>query len=644
MDMNPDIPRTKFGFGEFTFDPRSGELFDGQKTALLRPQVAKLLTLLLSNANNIVSREEIRNCLWGSHTIVEFEEGISACMRQLRVVLNDGTTGTRYIQTISRRGYKFVYPVTVQETGAIATQKTENHQAQLPSQLKMQASARSQNGKRWLLSSVLILFISGVAGVLAVAHYKYRVEFFTRPNPAPQNPVIAVLPFTNLSTNAANTVLGASIASELIDLLGPIAPTRLGVIADTSTMHYAGNHKTIKTIGQELGANYVLEGAITQDTQSIHISARLITTADQSYVWGDEYDLDAKYQSDKFQQVVVKIAAHLASLLAPDASIKPLEFTSNRDAAFAYQLGRYLLVQGDYGKARDYCEKSITLDPGFAAAYTCTARALMGLPSMSVAQVDSAKKLVQQALRLNSESSEAHLLQGSLDLFYDWNPSAAEPEISEALRHNPGNAWAWQAQAAYYSAMGENLAMRRIMATAQDLDPVSMRISSNSAVLFYIDRQYDRAEQYARTGINLMPDNELARHILILTLLGEGRYADSVRQAVLEMQYLGATPADITQVQTGNKRALVSYFNWYTKTLVTQSANKLTSLFLADAYMHLGQPQRAFAVLNETVKQHEISTLIPFMSVWPSLHPLCKEAKFASLTHQLGQTGCTLNR
>ncbi|MGH8308137.1 MAG: winged helix-turn-helix domain-containing protein, partial [Gammaproteobacteria bacterium] len=113
MDITPDIPRTKFAFGEFVFDPRSGELRDGQKTTLLRPQVAKLLTLLLSHADNIVSREEIRNYLWGSKAVVEFEEGISACMRQLRVALNDGTTGTRYIQTISRRGYKFVFPVTV---------------------------------------------------------------------------------------------------------------------------------------------------------------------------------------------------------------------------------------------------------------------------------------------------------------------------------------------------------------------------------------------------------------------------------------------------------------------------------------------------------------------------------------------------
>ncbi|MGH8283721.1 MAG: winged helix-turn-helix domain-containing protein [Gammaproteobacteria bacterium] len=641
MDTTPDIPRTKFAFGEFVFDPRSGELRDGQKTALLRPQVAKLLTLLLSHADNIVSREEIRNCLWGSKAVVEFEEGISACMRQLRVALNDGTTGTRYIQTISRRGYKFVFPVTeLDEKHA-----NEDHVAIVPPLTPMSPAAVAKRSKKPRLIPLIVIVLLGVAAiVLAVAHYQYRVQFFTRTIPAPQHPVIAVLPFTNLSTNSANTILGASIASELIDLLGPIAPNRLGVIADTSTMHYAGGDKTIKAIGQDLGASYVLEGSITQNSKFIHLSARLIRAADQSYVWGNEYDLDIKYQNSVFQQTVTQIATHVASLLAPDASIQPLEFTGNRDASLAYQLGRYLLVQGDSTKAHSYCSKAMTLDPDFAAAYVCTTQSLMALENLSSQQVETAKGLVKKALQLNGDSSDAHLLQGSLDLFYDWNPAAAEPEIKEALRHNPGNAWAWQAQAAYFSVMGQNQQMRQAMAMAQSLDPVSTRISANSAVLFYIDRQYDEAEQYARTGLNLMPGNALLRHVLLLTLLGEGRYAQAAQQAVLEMQYAHAAPADIVRVRTGNQRALVEYFNWYAKTLASQPADKLSAVFLADAYMHLGQPQQALKVLNDTVQQHAVSTLITFMSVWPSLHPLCRENAFVALTHRLGQPGCVLNK
>ncbi|MDE2460039.1 MAG: winged helix-turn-helix domain-containing protein, partial [Gammaproteobacteria bacterium] len=543
MNTSPDTARSKFAFGEFVFDPGSGELHDGGKTALLRPQVAKLLTLLLERAGNIVSREDIRNHLWSSHTVVEFEEGISACMRQLRVALNDGATGTRYIQTISRRGYKFIYPVS-----AFDGETVPRAVAVASPMLALAAPVRRR--WRWPLLGAAIVVVLVIVAALAVAHYRYRVEFFTQaPLPAVAHPVIAILPFSNLSGNPTNTILGASIASELIDLLGPIAPSRLGVIADTSSMHYVGGERTIKTIGEELGASYVLEGAITQNPQYIHVSARLIRAADQSYVWGNEYDLDIKYPSSAFQQTVVQIATHVASLLAPDASVKPLEFTSNRQAALDYQLGRYVLLQGDDARAGDYCRQASTLDPDFAAAYVCSAQALLVMNSLSAQQLSEIKQLVRKALLLNKDYSDAHLLQGTLDLFYDWNPAAAEPEIRAALRHNPGNAWAWQAQAAYYSAMGQNQEMSQAMAIAQSLDPVSMRISLNSAVLFYIDRQYDVAGQYAQTAIGLKPADELARHLLVLILLGEGHYADAAQQAALDMQYAGAAPADIARVR-----------------------------------------------------------------------------------------------
>lgn len=637
MDISPDTSHRKFAFGEFVFDARSGELYDGQKTALLRPQVAKLLTLLLEHAGNIVSREEIRNCLWSSHTVVEFEEGISACMRQLRVALNDGATGTRYIQTISRRGYKFIFPVSIPEGGAASPPS----QAGITRMPAVPTTGLPNSRRSGWIPAVVILLVLMVIAALAVAHYRYRVQFFTQaPLPVVSHPVIAVLPFTNLSANPANKILGASIASELIDLLGPVAPNRLGVIADTSSMHYADGDKTIKTIGQELGASYVLEGAITQNPQFIHVSARLIRAADQSYVWGNEYNLDLKYANNAFQQTVVQIATHVASLLAPDASVKPLEFTANRQAALDYQLGRYVLLQGDNLKAENYCRQAMALDQNFSAAFVCTAQALLAMNSLSVQQVNEAKGLVNRALALNADSSDAHLLQGSLDLFYDWNPAQAEPQIRAALRHNPGNAWAWQAQAAYYSSQGRNQEMRESMSIAQSLDPVSMRISLNSAVLFYIDRQYDVAGQYAQTAIGLKPDDELARHLLVLVLLGEGHYADATQQAALEMRYAGAAPADIAQVRAGSQKSLVDYFDWYVKTFASQPPDKLTAVFLADAYMHLGQPQPALKILSDTVHGREVSILIPFMSVWPGLHPLCRDPAFASLTQQLGQPGC----
>ena len=185
--------------------------------------------------------------------------------------------------------------------------------------------------------------------------------------------------------------------------------------------------------------------------------------------------------------------------------------------------------------------------------------------------------------------------------------------------------------------------MRESMSIAQNLDPVSDECVGYSALFFYIDRQYDMAEKYAKVSVNLKADDELARHILILALLGEGKYVEAAQQAVSEMQYAHATSSETLLVRAGNQSALVNYFRWYAATSALQPPDKLTAVFLADAYMHLGEPQQAVNVLSNTIKQHAVSILIPFISVWPSLHPLCSNAAFAAMVHQLGQPGCALD-
>lgn len=626
--------KPQYAFGEFLFMPDSGELHEGGKLIQLRPQVAKLLELLLRNANALVTRDDIRHCLWGDKTVVEFEEGISACMRQLRVALNDGVSGTRYIQTISRRGYRFIFPVSV-VSGAPAP---AGNGGAMPVALPATAVARRRG--RWPVLGVALV---GVAVIVALLVYFEAGALRARKTPAaPPQFTIAVLPFANLSSNQKNTILGASIANDLIDLLGPIAPDRLNLIADTSTTHYASSNQTIKQIGAELGAAYVLEGSIMPLAHGVQVSARLIRASDQRYVWGDEYTLAEDYPNSDYQQMLVRIASQVAGLLAPDAEVQPLAYTANRAAAADFELGRYLFSQGEFTKSDAYCRKASGLDPNFAAAYLCSAEALLAPRNLSDAQVQTARHLISRGLQLDPHSAEAHLLQGRIAMFFDWNPSTAGGELKQALRLKPGDARILQAYAAYLSANGQNREMQQTMELAQGLDPVSASVSSDYALFLFIARQYDQAEQHAGLSLSLNPADDVARHLVVLGLLGEGHYAAAAQAAAEEMQYRQATAADIARMRSGNQAALVNYFRWYAQTLAGAPPDKLTAVFLADAYMHLGQQDQALAVLESTVRQRAVSTLIPFISVWPSLHPLCRNPAFASMTRQLGQPGCAV--
>jgi DNA-binding winged helix-turn-helix (wHTH) protein/TolB-like protein len=644
--MNPQEPiRVQYTFGQYVFDPHSGELNDGQKTAQLRPQVGKLLELLLRNANVTVSREEIKNHLWGSHIVVEFEEGISACVRQLRIALNDGAAGTRYIQTISRRGYKFVFPVSVSEDGKALERRA---QAAATAAAHVTATASPTVPPAAVPPRLRPVFYAAILLALLAAVVVLAWLYFGRPRTSNYVPgvegspstVVAVLPFDNLSPSPDNGVLGASISNEVINLLGPIAPDRLGVIASTSTAHYLKGGETIKQIGQELGANYVLEGSISQQAKAFHISARLIRVADQSYVWGDEYDLDSDYSGSIYRQLVIHIATQVAALLAPNATVKPMAFTNNRDAALAFQSGRYLLTQGQPDKAYTDCQKAIGLDPGFAAAYACAARALLRGPQMDAADLDKVRSLVAKAASLDGSSAESQLLKGQLNMYYDWDLDAAGSEFKESLRLNPGDAWAWQSYAGYLVAVGRKSGMQNALDTARALDPVSVGSSDDTTLLAYLNSQYLQAEVSALTNTGLDADDTLAMHLLTLSLLGNGKYAAAAEQALAEMQALKAPAEEVSKVKAAGRGALVDYFNWYVAQASHTPTDRYRAVFLADAYMHLGQPDQAYAVLAQAVQQKAISTLVPFLSVWPSLKPLCTRPDFLTLTKRLGQVGC----
>lgn len=634
----------RYAFGSFVFDPASGELREHGKVTQLRPQVATLLELLLRNPDSIVSREEIRNTLWDEKVVVEFEEGISACVRQLRVALNDGVSGVRYIQTVARRGYKFVAPVRMLSAEEAATELEAGTAPQEPVHAETEPRLVPQPRVRRSKTMIAGVAIAGVIVIVAISTYFY-IRTTSKPVdnvPSYRKAVVAVLPFDNLSGNAHNAVVGASIANDLIDLLGPIAPKRMAVIAYTSVMQLSASRQNARQIGQQLGADYIVEGSISQNRDTLQISARLIRTDNQRYIWGDEFDLDLHDSDRSYQEVAIRIASQIAKLLAPDATVKPAAYTHSGAAASAYETGRLLAEQGQRQKAYQSCAKASALDPDFAVAYVCQANLLLTDPNVSAGKVEQARKLVRRALHLDDELSSAHSLQGLLDFSYDWNLSGAHDEFRSALRLNPADPFAWQGYAAYLAAMGQKRRMQRALEIMQSLDPVSNNAAFDTALFYYVAGDYDQAVKRARISVSLNGTDETARHLLLLSLLGKGDYAEASRQAVVDMRLSGATAADIRAVQASKSVSLVNYFRWYTGRLSGGPSNRTSAVFLADAYMHLGQSDAALTVINDAVSQHQFSMLIPFVSVWPTLKPLCKEPRFIALTNELGQPGCML--
>jgi len=220
-------------FGVFELDSKNGELRKGGSLVRLKPQPLKLLTLLVSQAGDVVPRDDIQQQLWGSGTFIDFEQGVNHCIRQIRVALGDDALHPRFVQTLPRRGYRFLHtPLgTDARDGTLRT---------------------------------------GLENV--------------------ERLVLAVLPFENLSGDRREDHLGYGLTDELITQLGRAYPLALGVVSRCSIRGYRNSGKPIAEVGRELGADYIVEGSVRRSVDRVRICAQLVDARHQTHLWAAPYE------------------------------------------------------------------------------------------------------------------------------------------------------------------------------------------------------------------------------------------------------------------------------------------------------------------------------------------------------------------
>jgi TolB-like protein len=220
-------------FGVFELDSKNGELRKGGSLVRLKPQPLKLLMLLVSQAGDVVARDDIQQQLWGSGTFIDFEQGVNHCIRQIRMALGDDAVHPRYVQTLPRRGYRFLQAPRLPETR----------------------------------------------------------EALIRPGPdTAERLVLAVLPFENLSGDGREDYLGDGLTDELITQLGRAHPEALGVVSRCSIKGYRDSGKPVAEVGRELGANYIVEGSVRRSVDRVRICAQLVDARHQTQLWAAPYD------------------------------------------------------------------------------------------------------------------------------------------------------------------------------------------------------------------------------------------------------------------------------------------------------------------------------------------------------------------
>jgi TolB-like protein/DNA-binding winged helix-turn-helix (wHTH) protein/Flp pilus assembly protein TadD len=452
-----------FRFGVFEVDTRTGEIRKQGRPVRLRGRPFDILVLLLESGGEAMTRDDLRHRLWPADTFVDFDHGLNSAMNRLREALGDSAENPRFIETLPKRGYRFIAPIVVVEAARPRTERAPSDASADPQRGGPEAVPAatppvvSQTARPAVRARHRIVIAIGAA-VVAVAAVAGAWIIGRNANLAASKMTLAVLPFQNLTADSTQEFFTDGFTEEMIAELGKLDPDRLGVIARTTTMLYKNAGKNIGQIKQDLGVDYVLEGSIRRSGNRVRITAQLIQTNDMTHLWAESYDRDVSDVLAIQSEVAMKIARSLTlALQRPRGERGPL--TSASFSAYELCLrARFFREQATEEGARraiEYFERAIAVDPGYAPAHAGIADAyrLLGAPGWEVEPpstlLPKAKAAAERALALDMQSAEAHAVLAMVRFNYDWDLPGATREIEEAIRLNPNSAQSHQ----YYSSI-----------------------------------------------------------------------------------------------------------------------------------------------------------------------------------------------
>jgi len=636
-----------FRFGPFELSLRTRELCKHGIKLKLRPQPFQVLTALVERAGDVVTREELRELLWSSETFVDFEQGLNTSIKELRAVLNDTAEAPQYVATVPKVGYRIIVPVHVV---SVAESSEPELGLKLPEREVASAEGLPSNPNRRLPALLRWPAVAGIVAALLIGLASYWRWSRPRVNaqPAGGKLMLAVLPFENLTGDAGQEYFSDGLTEEMISQLARIDPQQMGVIARTSVMHYKQNPKPLEQVGRELGVEYVLEGSVRRDASTVRISAQLIQLEDQTHLWSRQYDRELNnllvLQAEIAQEIADEIQLTLGNKHASNSVSRPANRSPvSYDTYDLYLKGRYnwnKRSEPGFHQAAGFFQQAIDKDPNYAQAYAGLADTFALLSTWNFVPakdfVPRARFAALKALEINDNLAEAHASLGLIAEQFDYDWQTAEKEFRRAIQLDPSYATAHQWYAECLSFQGRFDEAFAESDRARQLDPLSLIIAADHAVILYYSRKYDRAIEQFLAVRDMEPDFPRSQFI-VYSYLEEGKFAEALDlvEKYARKHRLEGTPdffADEAYVygrwgrQGEAQRAFVR-FEEQSKLRTSSEADPASVLLRA--FMGVGRKDDAIAVLQKGYAEH--TNLLVSLKVGPFYDPLRNDARFQDL-------------
>ena len=569
----------RYEFGHYRLDVRAHLLFRNGRRVVLTPKAVDLLAALVEAQGEPVGKQELLHRVWPDAVV---EEGsLTSHISLLRRVLAEGAGGRQFIETLPKRGYRFVGPCAAMAQPAAATGA----------------------GRRMLV----------------------------------------VLPFENLSGGGRHDYFSEGLTEEMISQLARLSPEQLGVIARTSAMQYKSTTKTAQQIGQELGVSHLLEGSVRRSGERVRITAQLIRVSDATHLWAEGYErslhdilaLQAEVARAIAREIQIKLTVGVQHRLDRVAAIDP-------EAHEAYLRGRHLWNRRTEEGLRNSIalyEEAIRRQPDYAMAYTGVADSYVMLACRGMVSAKEtfrrARAAARKALELDGELGEAH---GSLAhvRLHDWDWEGLDRDFLRAIELHPAQPIVYYWYGEFLMSMGrpeEAIAMTR---RAQQADPLSPVIAASLAMILYLARHYDEAARMLQRAQEIDPDHFLPHLRMGLVRLQQEGYPEAIRELQTAARLANHSTETLAALGTGYAMAGMSgeAHRIVAQLQASQAEHYVLPYNIAKIYAAARDKDKSFEWLERAYQEGD-PDLIELNSE-PLFDRLRGEPKFSELMRRIG--------
>lgn len=574
----------------------------------------------MEKPGEVVTREELRRCLWPSDVFVDFDHGLNKSIQKLREVLGDSAVSPRYIETIPRVGYRFIAPV----SGATALLEPESDVEIAPQQdlPAMAAPARTPGIQKaiWILIACCIAVVA-LAGVLLIHRRFQALEAIQS---------LAVLPLDNLSGDPGQEYLADGMTDEMITRLAK--DSNLNIISRTSVMQYKGSRRPLPEIARALHVDAIIEGSVSRSGNRVHMTLQLIRAQTDSHLWADSYDRDTNDET-----LADEAARAIAKKLGRTVPEITLARYVNPAAHDAYLRGQYLWFTARMEESGAWFQKAIDIQPDFAAAWA----GLSDYYGEGVADdvldprtsLGPEEQAARRALELDPNSAQAHAAMGASFFFARWDLGSADREMLRAISIDPRNGELYSLRSYLLLVLNRPAEAIDSAKKAMELGPFSRPYAL--ALIYTLARRYDEALADFRLRFEASPDNPNLLGMEMDTWLRKGNYKEAVNVWAKWHIVTGDPESAANLRRAWEQGGAHGFVRWQLGRRLMQSKSRYVSpVELASYYAQLGDPERTLAMLEEGYRQRSPDIL--FIQGNPAYDFLHGDPRYRSLLQKAG--------